>query len=119
MPAPVGDQTVRILLNQPRVLLQRVETFAVPLLQVRRLEDANVDVAVLEDILDEVLLRVLLELLDRPVRLLGTKTHVRVKALDPALRVLLLAAHPVRWARVPEREMTVNDDNVVTVVAIH
>src|SRR5207237_4958876 len=98
---------------------QRIEAVAVPLLQVGRLEDADVDVAVLEDVLDEVVLRVLLELLDRPVRLLGTKAHIRVKAFDPALRVLLLAAHQVRRARVPEVEMAVDDEETVTVVGVH
>src|SRR5205823_1014426 len=119
IPASVGDQAVRILLDQLRVLLECVEAVAVPLLQVGRLEDADVDVAVLENVLDEVVLRVLLELLDRPVRLLGPKAHVRVKALDPTLCVLLLAAHPVRRACVPEVEMTVDDEKVVSVVAIH
>src|SRR5207244_112920 len=119
VPAAVGDQSVRVLLDQLRVLLERVEAVGVPLLQVGRLEDADVDVAVLEDVLDEVVLRVLLELLERPVRLRGPKAHVRVEAFDPTLRVLLLAAHPVRRARVPEVEMTVDDEKVVTVVAIH
>src|SRR5207247_966570 len=54
IPATVGDQSVRRLLNQRGVLLERVEALAVPLLQVRRLEDANVDVTMLADILDEV-----------------------------------------------------------------
>src|SRR5438034_11282461 len=45
IPAAVGDQPVRILLDERRVPLQRVETLAVPLLQRRRLEDADVHVA--------------------------------------------------------------------------
>src|SRR5439155_22814018 len=99
--------------------LERVEALAVPFLQVRRLEDANVDAAILEDILDEVLLRVLLELLDRPVCLQRRKAHICVKAIDPALREPLLAAHPVRRARVPKVEMAIDHEIAVTVVAVH
>src|SRR5919198_4628438 len=119
IPATVGDQPVRILLSEARVPLERVEALAVPLLQVRRLEDADVDVAILEDILDEILLRVLLELLDRPVRLRRRKAHIGVEAIDPALRVALLAAHPVLWACVPEVDVTIDDEKAVTVVAVH
>src|SRR5205823_6087199 len=44
---------------------------------------------------------------------------IRVEAFDPALRILLLAAHPVRRAGVPEVEMTVYNEIAVTVVAVH
>src|SRR5918995_715304 len=72
------------------VLLELLEAFAIPRLQVRRLEDADVDVALLEHVLDEVLLGVLLELLKRPVRLRRPEALIGMEALDPPLRVLLL-----------------------------
>ena len=68
--AAVDDQLVRVPATSHRVVhLGRVEAGRVPLLQVRRLEHGDVDVAVLEHVLLEVLLGVLLEVLDRPVRL--------------------------------------------------
>src|ERR687897_3038636 len=94
VPAAVDYQPVRILLGHPCVALGRIEPLGVPLLQVGRQEHADVDVAILEDILDEVLLRVLLELLDRPVRVGRAEPLIRVEALDPALGELLLALHP-------------------------
>src|SRR5205807_10020621 len=65
------------------------------------------------------LLRILLELLERPVRFRRTKTHVGVEALDPAPRVLLLAAHPVRRTRVPEMEVAINDEVLLSVPLVH
>ena len=108
-----------MLLDQPRVALGGVEAVGVPLLQVRRLEDADVDVALVEDVLDEVLLGVLLELLDRPVRLGRAEALVGVEALDPALGVLLLALHPVLRARVPEVDVAVDDEVLLAVVLVH
>src|SRR6185437_5693476 len=119
IPASVGDQPSRVLLRQRGVSLQGVEPVPVPGLQVRGLEDADVRVAVLEDVPDEVLLRVLLELLDRPVRLFWTESHVGVEALDPALRVLLLAGHPVRRARIPKVDVAINDEVALAVLLVH
>ena len=89
VPAAVEDQLAGEAVEDRRVLLDVVEPLRVPLLQVRRLEDRHVDVALVEDVLLEVLDRVLLEVLDRPVRLGRPEPLVRVEALDPALGVLL------------------------------
>ena len=119
VPAAVDDQPAGVLLDHPRVALGGVEAVGVPLLQVGRLEHADVDVALLEDVLDEVLLGVLLELLDRPVRLGRAEPLVGVEALDPALGVLLLALHPVRRARVPEVDVAVHHEVLLAVVLVH
>src|ERR687897_3678912 len=119
IPTTVGDQLVRILFSQLRVPLERVEAFAIPRLQVRRLEDADVDVALLEHVLDEVLLGVLLELLKRPVRLRRPEALIGVEALDPPLRVLLLALHPVRRTRVPEMDVTIDNEVLLTIPLVH
>src|SRR5205823_79400 len=97
----------------------RVETVGVPGPQVGGLEDPHIDVALLEHVLHEVLLRVLHELLERPVSLGRTKAHVSVKALDPPLRVLLLPLDPVLGTRVPEMQVTVNDEVLLTVPLVH
>ena len=65
----VGDELAGVLRAQRRVALGGVEALLVPLLQVGRLEDRHVDVPVLEDVLHQVVLGVLLEVLDAPVRL--------------------------------------------------
>ena len=90
VPAAVDDQLAGEPVQHRGVLLDVVEALRVPLLQVRRLEDRHVDVALAEDVLLEVLDRVLLEVLERPVRLGGPEALVRVEALDPALGVLLV-----------------------------
>src|SRR3954447_14789338 len=117
--AAVEDQTVAEALLGHRVLLDGVEALRVPLLQVRRLEDRHVDVALGEDVLLEVVERVLLEVLQRPVRLRRAEALVGVEALDPALRVLLGARLPVLGARVPEVEMAVEDEVLLAVLLVH
>jgi hypothetical protein len=52
-----------VLLVQDRVPLDGIESFLVPLRQIGGLEDRNVHVAVVEDVLHEVVLGVLLVLL--------------------------------------------------------
>src|SRR5215207_4917940 len=91
----VQDQLALEPLHGLGVLLDRVEALRVPLLQVRRLQQGHVDVAVDEHVLLEVVQRVLLEVLERPMRLRRAKPHIGVEALDPALRVLLGAGLPV------------------------
>jgi hypothetical protein len=76
-------------------------------------------VALLEDVLDEVLFGVLLELFDRPVRVGRTEPLIRVEALDPALGELLLPLHPVLRARIPEVEVAVQHEVLVAVVLVH
>jgi hypothetical protein len=93
--AAVDDQLAGEAIQQRGVLLDVVEPGRVPLLQVRRLEDRLVDAAVDEDVLLEVVDRVLLEVLERPVRLGRPQSLVGVEALDPALGVLLGALDPV------------------------
>ena len=119
VPAAVEDQLAGEAVHQRRVLLDVVEPVRVPLLQVRRLEDGVVDVAVGEDVLLEVLRRVLLEVLDRPVRLRRPKALVGVEALDPALGVLLGALDPVLRARVPEVQVAVEDEVLLPVLLVH
>jgi len=53
--AAVDDQPARVLRCQLAVLLRRVEAVGVPLLEIRRLEDRVVDVALLEHVALEVL----------------------------------------------------------------
>ena len=62
---------------------------------------------------------VLLEVLERPVRLGRPEPLVGVEALDPALGVLLLALHPVRRARVPEVQVAVDDEVLLAVLLVH
>src|SRR5262249_5319863 len=82
-------------------------------------EHRLVDVPVGEHVLLEVLDRVLLEVLERPVRLRGPEALVRVEALDPALRVLLVAWLPVRRAGVPEVQVAVEDVVLLAVLLVH
>ena len=119
VPATVEDQAVLEPLLHLGVLLDRVEALRVPLLEVRRLEDRLVDVAFREDVLLEVVHRVLLEVLDRPVRLRRAEALVGVETLDPALRELLLALHPVVRARVPEMQVGVEDEVLLAVLLVH
>jgi hypothetical protein len=55
-------------------------------------------VPVLEDVLHQVVLGVLLEVLDRPVRLRRPEALVGVEAFDPALGVLLGAGNQLSGA---------------------
>ena len=119
VPPGVDDELARVLLGQRAVALGGVEALLVPLLQVRRLEDRHVDVAVLEDVLHQVVLGVLLEVLDRPVRLRRPEALVGVEALDPALGVLLRARHPVVRGRVPEVHVAVDDEVLLAVLLVH
>ena len=117
--APVDDQLVRVPRRHLGVHLGRVEAGRVPLLQVRRLEHGDVDVAVLEHVLLEALRGVLLEVLDRPVRLGRAEALVGVEAVDPALGVLLGALHPVRGTRVPEVGVAVHHEVLLAVLLVH
>ena len=119
VPAAVEDQLAGEAVQQRGVLLDVVEAVRVPLLQVRRLEDRHVDVALVEDVLLEVLDRVLLEVLERPVRLRRPEPLVGVEALDPPLGVLLRALHPVLRARVPEVQVAVEDEVLLAVLLVH
>ena len=115
----VGDEHAGVLVAERRVPLRGVEAFLVPLLQVRRLEDGHVDVAVLEDVLHQVVLGVLLELLDRPVGLLRPQALVGVEALDPPLGVLLGSRHPVVRGSVPVVHVRVDDEVLLAVLRVH
>src|SRR5215217_6839016 len=95
------DKLVGVLLRQDSVLLCSVEAFSVPGLEVGGQEDRFVYVAVLEEVFHHRFFRVLLVLLHRPVILFGAELMVAVEALDPTLRVLLLALDPVPGTRVP------------------
>src|SRR3954454_23743568 len=117
--AAVDDQLAREALEQRPVHVDVIETGSVPLLQVRRLKDGLVDAAVGEDVLLEVLDRVLLELLERPVRLSRAEALVGVEALDPALGVLLVALDPVGGRRVPEVQVAVEDEVLLAVLLVH
>src|SRR5947208_2493378 len=108
-----------MFLGQRAVALGGVEAFGVPLLEVGGLQDRHVHPSVLEHVLDEVLLGVLHELLERPVGLGRAEAHVGVEALDPALGVLLLPLDPVLRARVPEVEMGVKDEVLLAVLLVH
>jgi len=117
--AGVHDELARMLLRERAIALGGVEPGRVPLLQVGRLEDRHVDVAVLEDVLHQVLLGVLLEVLDGPMRLRRPEPLVGVEALDPTLGVLLVTCHPVRGARVPVVHMAVDDEVLFSVFLVH
>jgi len=108
-----------VLLPHERVPLGGVEALLVPLLQVRRLEDRHVHVAVLEDVLHEVVLGVLLEVLDRPVGRGRAKALVCVEALDPALGILLGTRHPVVRSRVPVMHVAIDHEVLLAVVFVH
>ena len=116
--AGVRDEHPRVLLPQGRVALGGVEPLRVPLLEVGRLEDRDVHVAVLEDVLHQVVLGVGHELLDRPVRLLRAEALVGVEALDPALGVLLRALDPVGRGRVPVVHVRIDDEVLLAVLLV-
>src|SRR5439155_4138990 len=87
--------------------------------QVGRLKDRDVDVAVLELVAHQVFLGVLLELLQRPVGGRRAQPLVGVEALDPALRVLLGAGHPVVRGGVPVVHVTVDDEVLLAILLVH
>src|SRR5262249_23557410 len=116
--APVEDQLVRERLLDLGVLVDVVEAVRVPLAQVRRLQRGHVDPGA-EHVALEVVDRVLVEALERPVRLGGREAHGCVEALDPALRVLLGAGLPVLGTRVPEVEVAVEDEVLLAVLLVH
>ena len=107
-----------MLLAHQRVALGGVEALRVPLLQFRGLEDGHVHVPVLEDVLHQVVLGVLLEVLDRPVRLGRPEALVGVEALDPALGVLLGARHPVVRGSIPVVHVRIDDEVLLAVVLV-
>src|SRR5262249_8252128 len=84
VPTRVVDKLAWVLLAYECVALGGVEALLVPLGEIGRLEDGDIDVAVLEDVLHEILFRVLLEVLEGPVGLLRAEPLIRVEALDPA-----------------------------------
>jgi hypothetical protein len=114
---PVGDELVGVPLRDGAALLGRVETVDVPVGEVRRLEDGAVDVPDLEEVVDHLLLGVPLELLERDLVLLGRKVAVVVvEALDEALAV---PVELVGRAPVPEVDVSVDDEVVDPVLAVH
>jgi len=119
VPPGVIDELARVPLAHQRVPLGSVEALLVPLLEVGRLEDGDVHVAVLEDVLHQVFFGVLLEVLDRPVRLGRAEALVGVEALDPALGVLLSPGHPVVGGSVPVVHVPVDDEVLLAVALVH
>jgi hypothetical protein len=75
--------------------------------------------AVFEDVLHQVVLGVLLEVLDAPVRLGRPERLVRVEAFDPALGVLLSSLHPVVRGRVPVVHMAIDDEVLLAILLVH
>ena len=119
IPAGVVDELARVLLAHQRVALGGVEALLVPLLQIGRLEHGHVHIAVLEDVLHQVFLGVLLEVLQRPVRLRRAQAHVGVEAFDPALGVLLRPGHPVVRGGVPVVHVAVYHEVLLAVLLVH
>jgi hypothetical protein len=78
-----------------------------------------VDVAVLEDVLDEVLLGDLQVVLVVPVRLRRGELVVAEEAVDPALGVLLATLDPVLPARVPEMDVAVDNEVLLAILLVH
>ena len=90
VPGPVEHELVGVLLGEDRVALGRVEALRVPLLEVRGLEDRDVDVALLEEVPHHQVRVVALVLLVGPVGVGRSEPVVGVEAVDPPLGVLLL-----------------------------
>src|SRR6185295_9827365 len=111
VPGAVEDEAVRVALLELRVPGRRVEALLEEVQEVRRLEDRDVDVALDEEVLEQVLLAVLLVLLPRP-DVLGRREPgvVVVEAGDPALAVVVLL---VLRAAVPPVDVPVDDEVLV------
>ena len=85
--------------------------------QVRRLEDRLVDVPVLEQVLDQVCFRRLLEVLEGP-DLVGW-AEVAVVVVEAVDETLALAIGLVGGRRVPEVDVPVDDEVVLAILAVH
>ena len=115
----VHDELVGVLFDEVAVLRGGVEAVLVPLAQVGRLQDRDVDVALLELLAHQLLFGDLLELLDRLVGLGRSQRLVGVEALDPALGVLLGTLDPVLGRGVPVVHVGVDDEVLLTVLLVH
>src|SRR6185312_12007808 len=113
---PVGVLGQQVL--EAAVLVDGVEALGVPVVEVRRLEDDLVDVALDEHVLLEVLGRDLEVLLVVPVGLGRGQLVVAVEAVDPALRVLLAPRLPVLAAGVPEMAVGVDDVVLLAILLV-
>ena len=119
VPAGVEQELAGVLLGELGVPLGGVEAVLVPLQQVGRLEDGDVDVPVFEEVLHQVVVGVRLEVLHRPVGVGRRHRLVAVEALDPALGVLLRPGHPVLLPGVPVVDVAVNDEVALAVLRVH
>src|SRR5215467_8737116 len=99
------------------VLEVRVEAVLVELIEVGRVENGHVDIAVSEQIFDQSRFAVLAKFLERPHRVGWAESAViGVKAFDPAFPVFVL---PILGVGVPKMHMAVDDKDVLSIMLVH
>src|SRR3984893_5877227 len=99
------------------VLGVRVEAVVVELIEVGRVENGHVDIAVTEQVIDERLFAVAAEFLERPHGVSRAEgTVISVKAFDPALPVFV---SPILGVGVPKMHVPVEFWMCVPVIMVH
>src|SRR5690349_573763 len=106
-----------MLLLYGEVLHVGVEALVVELVQVGRVQDGHIDIALPKQIVHNGLFAIVAELFEWPDCICRTQGAVVGKeALDPALAVV---GSPVLRPCVPEVGVTVDDENILAVMPVH
>src|SRR5262249_42642494 len=111
------NKTVRVFGFDSVILAVRVKPIEVKLIEISRVEDPHVDVAIEEQIVDHCLLAILTKFLKRPGDFRRTQsTVIGIETFNPALAVLV---PPVGRARIPQVRVSINDEDVLALVDVH
>ena len=113
----VVRQPGRVGLRELRGLLGLPEAIDVELAEVGRLEDRVVDVAVVEEVLLEALAALVEVVLVAPH--LGLGAEVAVVVVEAVDELLAVDVALVLGAGVPQRDVRVDDEVVLAVLAVH
>src|SRR5262252_5241079 len=113
----VEEKTIWVLLLERVVLVVGVKPVCVKLIEIGRVENANVDIPLDEEIVNQRGLAILTELFIGPFRVRRAQaTMVRIEAVNP---VFAMGGNLVRRTGVPQMHVAIDHKDVLPVVRVH
>jgi hypothetical protein len=116
VPGPIEDEALGMAFLECAVLLRGVEAVLIEILEIRRLKDAHVDIAVDEDVLQHPLGTVLLE--ERRLPDVVRRTQVPMVVVETTNESGTILVGLVRRARIPQMHMPINDEQFLAGVSL-
>src|SRR5215471_2406862 len=106
------------MLGLDHVVLQvSIEAVLVELIEIGRVQDRHIDIAGMEEVVDQYIFAIAAKFVEWPHLIGRAQAAVKgVKAFDPALPVLVF---PILGVGVPKMHMTVDNEDVVSIMTVH